>query len=295
MEIRQLITFKNVAELNSFSKAAKKLNYGQSTVTEHVQTIEREIGVPLFDRMGKKIALTSVGKELYTHVIALMEVYDKIVNVSNSTDSFKGEIGIGISESLISYRLQPTLLEFRRKYPNVKIKLTSDNCSKLKERLYNGEFDFLITLEPYREFTDLVVNKINEEPLTFIRGNDSKLEKFTMIKDERFINECILFTDRDCQLRKLFENYLYNKKITTDNTLEFSSVDAIKHSVSSNLGISLLPYMSVKDMIEKGVLKVIENDDKLNLNINIIYHKNKWISPVMKEFIEYFVNSLEKQ
>ncbi len=291
MEIRQLKTFKKVAELRSFSKASKELNYGQSTVTDHIKLLENEIGAPLFNRLGKTITITSVGEELYEYVIELLETHNKIKNISANNKMLNGQIKIGASESIIVYRLQNILFKFKELYPNVNISLISDNCSKLKEKLYSGEVDLIITLEPKINSRDLITTVIDSQELVFISNIEKNIDNIHENNKEQIENECIIFTDRDCAIRAYLKNYLYNKDINIKNSLEFSSMEAIKQCVVSNLGISLLPKICVETLITDKKIKIIDTDEEIKFLVQLSYHKNKWISPI----IENFINILSEQ
>ena len=290
MEIRKFQTFKKVVELKSFSNAAKSLYYGPSTVSEHIQSLEREVGAPLFDRFGKKINVTDIGNELYKYVVELLDIYDMIKNISAEEIDLKGELCIGVSESLIIYRLNSILSQFKKAYPNVNLKLISDNCCKLREKLYAGELDLIITLEPQINFEDLIVHKISEENLVFISGNELEIENLKRKNKIDIEKNCFIFTEKECSLRKFFQNYLYNIDISPLRTLEFSSIEAIKQCVINNLGISLLPQFCVEDLIEAKKVKIIENsEDEIKFLTQVSYHKNKWISPLLSEFMKYIL------
>ncbi|MFD3157947.1 LysR family transcriptional regulator substrate-binding protein [Haloimpatiens sp. FM7330] len=102
-----------------------------------------------------------------------------------------------------------------------------------------------------------------------------------------------MFTEKECALRRFFENYLYNKSITPRSTLEFSNMEAIKQCVISEIGISLLPVMCVKDLIKDKKVKIIEIEEKeIKFLTQLAYHKNKWLSPLLKEFMKYCLESL---
>ncbi len=288
MEIRKFQTFKKVAELKSFSKAAETLYYGKSTVSEHIQSLEREIGAPLFDRLGKTINITDTGRELYRYVVELLNTYDMIKNIAVDKLDVKGELSIGISESLIIYRLNSSLSQFRDTYPNVNLKLISDNCHSLREKLYSGELDLIITLEPQADFEDLIVHRVSEEELVFICGRELDLEEINEKRKVDAEKECFIFTERECSLRKFFENSLYNIDIFPKRTLEFSSIEAVKQCVAGNLGVSLLPYFCVEDLIKSKKVRVIQGScDKIKFLTQVSYHKNKWISPLLSEFMRY--------
>ncbi|GLI57944.1 LysR family transcriptional regulator [Propionigenium maris DSM 9537] len=288
MEIRQFQTFKKVAELKSFSKAAEALYYGKSTVSEHIQSLEREVGSPLFDRLGKTISVTATGRELYRYVVELLNTYDMIRNISVDKIDVRGELNIGVSESLVIYRLNSALSQFKQGYPNVNLKLISDNCHKLRERLYAGELDLIITLEPQCNFEDLITHRISEEELVFISGKEFNIRSISRESKDELEKECFIFTERECSLRKFFQNYLYNMDISPTRTLEFSSIEAVKQCVVGNLGVSLLPRFCVEDLIEAKKVRVIEGSgDKVKFLTQVSHHKNKWISPLLSEFMKY--------
>lgn len=290
MEIRKFKTFKKIVELKSFSKAAESLYYGKSTVSEHIQSLEREVGAPLFDRLGKTISVTDTGNELYKYVVELLNTYDMIKNISVDKVDTKGELNIGISESLVIYRLNSGLSQFNHVYPNVNLKIISDNCSKLRERLYTGELDLIITLEPKMDFEDLITHKISDENLIFISGKEFDVKDINRGNKSEIENKCFIFTEKECSLRQVFQNYLYNIDVLPLRMLEFSSIEAVKQCVVSNLGVSLLPQFCVEDLIEAKKIRVIKgNGDEIKFSTQISYHKNKWLSPLLNEFMEYIV------
>ncbi|MCS5421197.1 MULTISPECIES: LysR family transcriptional regulator [Psychrilyobacter] len=290
MEIRKFQTFKKVVELKSFSKAAESLYYGKSTVSEHIQSLEREVGAPLFDRLGKTINVTDTGNELYKYVVELLNTYDIIKNISVDTIDTKGELNIGVSESLVIYRLNSGLSQFNRAYPNVNLKIISDNCYKLRERLYAGELDLIITLEPKTNFEDLITHKISEENLVFISGKEFDIKNINRENKGEIEKKCFIFTEKECSLRRFFQNYLYNIDVSPLRTLEFSSIEAVKQCVVSNLGVSLLPQFCVEDLIEAKKIRVIKgNRDKIKFSTQISYHKNKWLSPLLNEFMKHII------
>jgi len=294
MELRQLKSFKTIAELLSFSKAAKALNYGQSTITEHIQSLERELGAPLFNRLGKTVTITEVGETLYAHVIDLNDVLDKIENVAKEEDSLNGEINVGISETLIIYRLQPLLERYRRDFSAVNIRLVNDNCTVLRSKVSSGELDLIITLDTENKSNDLVTTTFNKEALEFVGSTHSPIEEITQENSDAISDECFIFTEKDCSLRTFTEHYLFNKKIAPSAILEFSSIEAIKQCVVSNLGISLLPKMCVETLVEEGKLKAIPADDEsLVLYTQMSYHKDKWLSPAAEKFIAYATELLQ--
>lgn len=285
MEIRQFQTFKTVVEWNSFTKAAQVLQYSQATITSHIQQLEDEIGAPLFDRLGKKIQLTAVGQELYPYVMELLASYTKIKHISSTDTSMKGELRIGASETVTVYKLAPVLSTYKKSFPDVTVSLLNDNCLPLRERLHTGELDIAITLEPEIIDPQLTVEVISEEPLVLVGGSNHTCKT---VQDAT--EECIIFSEKNCSLRRFFEGYLLGKGIDSRNHLEFTSMEAMKQCVANGLGISLMPYISVETLVRDRKMKVIETPgEKHVFYAQLSYHKNKWLSKAHRKFIEMVV------
>ena len=148
MEIRHLQTFITIVELDGFTKAAEHLGYAQSTITAHIQILESEMGEVLFDRLGKKVVLTSVGKKLLSYAKQMLNVYREIRNITSDENDVSGDLIIGAGESLSIYRLGKILKEYKKSFPKVNIILKDAICSDLRSKLYSGELDIIITIEP---------------------------------------------------------------------------------------------------------------------------------------------------
>ncbi|MGC5326244.1 LysR family transcriptional regulator [Brevibacillus sp. SYSU BS000544] len=283
IDIRQFQTFKTVAELSSFTKAAQALQYSQATITSHIQQLEEELGVPLFDRLGKRIQLTAAGHELVPYVGELLAAHAKIKQISSDDMNLKGELRIGASETMTVYKLGPVLSQFKKSYPEVTISLINDNCLPLRERLHSGELDIAITLEPKVSDPQLATAVCSEEPLVFVGGNNLSISNISELN-----GECIIFSEKNCALRRFFDGYLSGRGIMAGNYLEFSSMEAMKQCIVSGLGISLMPYISVEGLLREGKMKVIEYvpDEPLLFYGQVSYHKNKWLSKANKKFIE---------
>lgn len=285
-------TFKTIVDLGSFIKAAERLQYAQSTITAQIQSIEEELGAPLFNRIGKKIIVTEMAKELYCYVEEILKIYSKINNIIIDKNDIKGNLRLGASETLTIYKLGPILSEYREKYPNVTISLINDNCLRLKEKLFNGEIDLAIVLEPKVNDERLMIKKLSEEEVVFIKPLRSQAISLTEQFKDMIEKETIIFTEKDCALRRYFEGYLKENKLNYKNTIQLSNMEAIKQCVISGLGISFLPYVSVSKLIDEERIGKINSCQVLFL-AQLAYLKDKWLSPAEEKFIEllerYFI------
>lgn len=287
MEIRHLQTFITIVEFGSFTKAAEFLGYAQSTITSHIQILENELNESLFDRLGKKIILTNIGRELVPYARQMLEVYKDIQNLTAESKSVCGDIVIGAAESLSIYRLGKILKEYKKNFPKVNIILKNSTCSDLRRRLHTGELDIAFTIEPKITDKDLIVKSIKDEPMLIIGEPNADIDFFNSNYENEEARENIIFSEKGCSCRISFENYLRQKKIKYSNPLEFASVEAIKKCVMNGLGISVLPLYTVKREVKEGSLKIIALKDPFEkYSTQLSYHKNKRISLAMDKLME---------
>ncbi|MEH7452792.1 LysR family transcriptional regulator [Gottfriedia acidiceleris] len=285
MEIRHLITFKSIVDLGGFSKAAVHLGYAQSTVTAHIQALEQELGVPLFDRIGKKVQLNAVGGHFLTHAIDMIQLYTKAKDVFQMDKEIPTTLRIGAPESLTIYRLPFIIQSFRKLYPTVNIIMKSGLCWELQDELRRGDLDITFFLQAPISDPDLHMETLVEEKLVILLPPDSETYR-TQTQFSLYENENILLTEQG-SYRDYFEAFLRSKGIATESGIEFWSVEAIKQCVMCGLGISMLPQMTVNNEIEQQKIRSIEWDTTLGSVFTIMaWHKNRWQSHATRKFIE---------
>lgn len=284
MEIKNFRTFKKIAEVGSFSRAAELLGYAQSTVTFHIQSIEEYYKMPLFNRMGKSLELTEFGNSLMEHIDVLLSTYDTIENFSMTRNKPRGIIRIGTPESLILYRLQSIIKEYKATYPQVEVVITNDLCANLRNKLGAGELDICFLLQPEYTYPHLHVKLLKKEEMCFVAPPDYEGEDFLPNQ-----SQMVLFTEKECNYREVFSNYLKNRKFYTSNILETGSVEAIKKYVQLGLGISYLPLYTVTEDVKQNKFKIKVHDSPVTFYSQIVYHKNKWLSPALQELVNISV------
>ncbi|QUG42716.1 LysR family transcriptional regulator [Psychrobacillus sp. INOP01] len=287
MEIRHFVTFKKIVETGSFTQAAEHLGYTQSTVTSHIQALEEHLGAPLFDRMGRKVRLTDIGKNLLPYTQEILDTYGKIESITSDGEDTRGELKIAAPESLTVYRLEPILREYRKKFPHVHISLNNATCGDNKRAILNGSADIAFVLLPQLQDADLIVHSLLDEPIVLVGGFDCSLNILDKSYENQKLCECLITNEKECSYRTMFEEYLGERRIVPSQTMELWSVEAMKRCVMSGLGIACLPLMTVIDEIKEGKLKVIPCDgDFKQIYSQVAYHKNKWVSPALSTFID---------
>ncbi|MFA4133970.1 MULTISPECIES: LysR family transcriptional regulator [unclassified Brevibacillus] len=286
MEIRHFVTFKKVVESGSFTQAAEQLGYTQSTVTSHIQALEEHIGAPLFDRMGRKVKLTDVGKRLIGYTEEILNTYGKIESIASDAEDVRGELKIAAPESITVYRLEPILREYRKKYPQVSIQLSNASCGDNQKALLNGSADVAFVMLPELRDPNFIAHSLKEEPVVVVGGPETPINALGKNGSDQKLGEVFIANGKDCIYRAMFEKYLEEHGLAFSQMMELWSIEAIKRCVRSGLGITCLPLMTVKEEIDQEKVKIIPCDSSFPAIIaQVVYHKNKWISPAMTEFI----------
>jgi Transcriptional regulator len=296
MDIRHFKTFKCIIEEGSFSNAASKIGYTQSTVTSQIQQLEQELSIKLFEKIGRNMVLTPLGKELISYTDELLETVNKIESLGKNDNIPRGELKIAIADSLMSYKLNDVLGLFKQNAPNVSISIVSLNCFVINDTLVKGEVDIGLLYDVGTHKESLTSVQLTEFPLTLVCSPLFKHDKVDFCKPNQEINTSLIINEPNCIYRRIFENYLRSNNITLNNTIELWSIEAIKNCVSSNLGISFLPRFVVEDELENDKLKEIQaNCSDTKITAIYSYHKNKWISPAMLLFMQLIKENFEKK
>ena len=138
MELKYLQTFRTVVETGSFSKAADHLNYTQSAITFQMGQLERELGVPLFEKMGRSMTLTQAGTLLVPYVDNVLDSLEKLRSFENELSACRGTLRVGVGETLLCYRMGPVLKAFHQAAPQAQLHLRSMNCYDIRNELLEG-------------------------------------------------------------------------------------------------------------------------------------------------------------
>ncbi len=288
MELKYLVTFQTIVTEGSFTAAAEKLHYTQSTITFQMDQLERELGLKLFEKVGRKMVLTSAGRELIPHIREVFEAVGKLRYLEKDIADCDGELHIGVAETYLCYKLPRILKTFVSKAPKAKLYIHSMNCYEIRNQLISGALDIGIFYQDVGGYEDsLTVYPIESFPVGMVAspGVAARFPDFTT--PDRQYQIPLIINEPNCIFRQIFEQYLKDHSICLDHTIELGSIETIKSLVQNDVGVSFLPKFVVEEELQRGTL--VEIDTKVDHNTLTIacgHHKNKWISPLIKLFLE---------
>ncbi|WP_455542785.1 LysR family transcriptional regulator [Intestinibacter sp.] len=281
-----MIIHKTIVETGSFADAARKLNYTQSTITFQIHKLENELSFKLFEKVGRKMIVTQAGKEILPYIDSINQSVEQIKNHGLKTNELTGDLKIVLTETLLTYRIQPVIEEFRLQAPHVKLSILPLNCYEIQNNLLKGSTDIVIHYDS-NEYNSNIYTEVLESFDTILVASQSLDESLCDFYTPHQMKPlCFITNDKRSILYRIFDNYTKEKDIEFDGIMELGSIESIKKSVISNLGIAFLPKYVIENELNNGLLKELKMDTK-NKKINAIfaYHKNKWISPATQLFI----------
>ena len=286
MELRQLSTFIQVAQLKSFSRAAESLGYSQSAVTVQIRQLEEELDTRLFDRIGKHISLTTRGVQFLEHAYDVLQEVNKARLSVSDTGELHGRLHIGTIESLHAYW---------QRHPKVVVHVTTGEPKFLIERMERGELDLIYILDEPRYSNNW--NKLMErkERVVFVTSASlgAELEGIPELTVEDLLDRPFYLTERDTNYRRVLDRFLAARDRSLTPSLECSDTSFLIRILENNRGVSLLPWYAVEQSVGQGKLSLIQVADfHVTLYRQIFSHKEKWCSREMDEFVRV-VNELE--
>lgn len=295
MEIRQLKTFITIVKLGSFSQAAQFLGYTQSTVTTHIQLLEKELATALFERFPQQLMLTMDGEKLYDYAEQIAKLAD---DAKNEFDNFavpSGPLIIGMPESLCVYYLTDVLKEYASLYPDVGLKLKLGVASDFRSLLRKNMMDLAFCLEKSIKDADLIGQLLWAEPVVMVAAPQHSLARQKKVRAKDLQGQTFVFTDSGSSYRMVLEEILAKTNVQARTVLEIGHIQTIKQFVIANLGIAILPFIAVRKEIETGLLTALPwQGPDLKTGTYLVYHKDKWHSQAIRAFIKLVQERLLK-
>lgn len=287
MELKNVFTFLRVAELGSFTKTANELGYSQSTITVQIRQLETELGFPLFDRIGKKVSLTPMGEEFVTYASAIMRITEKARAMGRTSGTYYGTLRLGILESLFMWRFSDLIPCFHRELPFIGIEIKTASGSELYQMLRQNELDIVYILGKKLTQRDCIRACTNPERMVFVTASDNPLIHTNQLLLGEVLRQPLILAERMAIYRRELDEAAAAQNIEVTPFLEVDNVVALRKLLKQKMGVSFLPEYSVAESVRKGELSILEvKDCDIRLWSQVMYHRNKWVTPQMELFIK---------
>lgn len=262
MESLELRIFREVALEASISKAAEKMGYVQSNISNHIHNLERELGTALFTRHSKGVTLTDSGEKLLAYANQVVLLLD---NAKNQFQESTPYVKIGATQTIAAYRLPVWLSEFKRKFPNTNFSILTELQPELIKNVVDGNLDCAFV---YTEFNhpQLISAFSFSEKLAIIAAQKLKPEE---IPHQPIVSSNV----PGCPLSDILQNWIYKRISEKSSIIRFDTVESIMQAVALGIGISVLP-VSVLSNAKTHNLQVVQSDEIGEVSIQLLISKN---------------------
>ena len=291
MDIKNLTTFIQVAELSSFSKAGDRLGYSQPTISVQIRQLEDALGVQLFDRIGHAVRLTEQGHNLLPYAQQVCQL------CAQMTQPPKREkptvIRLATADSLCTPLVMGPLSQLHARYPNLFLQVTTAGTDQLFSMLDHNEVDIVCTLDSHIYNSRYVIAAEEKVGVHFVTHKSHPLAGKQCLTRKDLLGQDLLLTEKGMSYRRLLDEWMAKASMELTPVLEIGSADLLCRLVEQNMGISFLPDYATQAAVDAGsIVRLQAEGFQPELWKQLLYHREKWLSPPLQTVIEYLSQSL---
>ena len=289
MELRQLRYFIKAKEVLNFTEASKQLYISQSTLSQQIKQLEDEIGVPLFNRLGKRITLTEAGELFAVYARnSIKSAGDGLVMIKDLNDLNLGSISVGVTFALRNI-LTKAVIRFSKKFPNIKIKIVFETSAQLLEKLKNAELDFVLTFKEAAEDETLNYLSVLRSPMSLVVSKKSEYSRKKTISLNDIAGLPLALPDSGYSTTQYINDQFKINDIQPDVLIEINDVPTLLELVKSGLWCTILADISVTD---DQLATIPISDENMLREATIISLRDAYQKKSVKVLQEYLFHDI---
>lgn len=289
LPINQLRTFLTVARRLSFTRAAEELHLTQPAVSAHIRKLERAIGGPLFEQIGRRVSLTPVGQVMYQYAEQVLSLEDELRSaIADVQDVCQGTLAIGTSTTIGISVLPDLLRRYRQANPLVRLQLRIGNFSEVVHGLLDGHLDVGLMVNEvadagFDERLDAV--PVLADDLVLVVAPEHRWADLPSVGPEDLIGEPFVLPGAGSRLRPQVEELLAPFGVVPDVVAESNSLIAIARVVETGIGVSIISRLAVADELAQGRLREAPlRGVKADRLVYLLIHRDKHRTPALRAF-----------
>jgi DNA-binding transcriptional LysR family regulator len=291
MELRQLVSFYHVARLRSVSKAARTLALGQPTVTTHLQKLEEEFEIVLFDRIKRPIHLTSEGSILLELVTPVVQAVDAL-KIQMDYSERRGSFVVGAYPDLVMHHLPPGIQVFCQSYPDVRIQLLARPYTPLLRLVRSGEIDLAFCAPPPSDDQALEFQELFPFDVCLMTPLGHPLLEQSNVTLQDLSPWPLILSGPESLTRQKVEQELRNQGVTWDVVLALDETESIKRYVETGMGVAVCADFTLhqNDHDRLGVVRLDHIFESSVIGVCTL--KGKFLGKAVRNFIEVLSNEM---
>ncbi|MCL4786337.1 MAG: LysR family transcriptional regulator [Verrucomicrobia bacterium] len=286
MQIESLKVFCDLAETESFTKAAQINSVTQSAVSQQISSLERQFKSLLIERSKKKFRLTREGQVLYDYSKQIIQTYDSLHSkLQEIKDIISGTIRVATIYSIGLHDLPPYIKRFLKEYPTVHVHVEYRRSNQVYEDVLGNVVDLGLVAYPAKD-AKLEIVPLRKDPLVLICHPQHPFAKLKAVKLKSIAGQKFIGFEPDIPTRRALDKIFKDHGVDVRNVMEFDNIETVKRAVEIDAGISIVPQGTITQEIAKQTLAAVQIDDADFFRpLAVIYKKSKVLSPAMRQFI----------
>lgn len=286
MTIRHIRIFLGVCDHGcNTTRAAQALHMTQPAVSLAIRELEAYYGVRLFDRIGRRLALTEAGQRFQEYSRRIAALFDDMERELRNPDGL-GLLRVGASITIGTQFLPHYIKAFSQSYPKVDVRAEVISSDRLEDRLLNNALDFAL-MEGVPRSPAIRSEPYMEDRLAVICPKEGPFRQGQVLSVEQFQAQRLLLRERGSGTREEFERVMAAANLTVEPVWEAMSTTALVSAVSCGLGIAVLPYRMVLEPLKRGLVSEIRVEGlEFRRSFRIAFHKDKYLTPLARAFLD---------
>jgi len=287
MDIRDLQVFLAVSRQLNFTRAGEDVHLSQPSVSVRIRLLEEELGVKLFEQLGKRVALTEAGQLLVpyaTRVIAAMSDARDVIEGLQGLE--RGALRIGASTTPGMYVIPRTIAHFKRRYAKIEVRLAVKDTRQIEEGVIRNEFDFGFVGGHLAGDEVDVVPWITDR-IILIAPLGHRLGGKRIVKPQDLANEKFIFREQGSATGAVVATHLRKCHIEVEAVMEMANPESVKKAVQNGLGLAFISAFAVETELKaKTLVALTIRNLEIRRELKIVYRKDKHLSQAAKAFLD---------
>lgn len=287
MEIRQLKAFLAIAEARTFTAAAQRTNYTQAALSMQIKQLEKEVGVPLFIRMPRRVVMTEAGERLHERAHHILREHDAaLAELAELAGAERGRLRVGSSSGMVSADALPAILKrLRKTHQHAEVSVTSGTSEALVKRILAGEIDMAFVSLPVQA-RNIKTEVLSQDQLVAIASPRHKHAKQRVVSAFALAEEKLILGERGGNTRRLIDEFFAEAGLKPTVAMELNRQAAIKNMVAADMGVGIVPFSTARDDVERGrLVRWWIEGARINWEMGVARLSGGYSSPVCESFL----------
>jgi DNA-binding transcriptional LysR family regulator len=288
MEIRQLKAFVAIAEARTFTAAAHRIHYTQAALSMQIKQLEKEVGVPLFTRMPRRVVLTEAGEHLLERAHHILREHDAaLAELAELAGAKHGRLRVGSASGMVSSDSLPLILKkLRKSHPNADVSVASGTSEELVKKILGGEIDTAFISLPV-EARNVETELLSRDQLVAIASPRHAMAGQKVVSAFALAGEKLILGERGGNTRRLIDEFFAEAGLKPTVAMELSRQQAIKNMVAADMGVGIVPLSVARDDVDKGrLVRWWIEGARINWEMGVVRLSGGYLSPVCQTFLD---------